>query len=243
VGRDVRQVIGRSPGSNVFDFSDPLPNATGLYRLAAADTGGPQAAESGSGVLAVLTIAARARGVSWSTIYKLDFDRDGRYDLGPRLTTTGGGHIADRDGDGIFDGPIASGQIAVDTSCADPAPTPGPDSLPPAGPNAPPPGGQNQPGEGEGGGLAQPTPNLPPADPGEAEQDPTATPAGQTPDSIVARQTPGPRGTAGPAAVAGGSDPGGAGGVSAILIAAMLASSAAGLGAAYLVLRAARRAA
>ncbi len=121
--RDVRHILEALPNSNVFDLSDPVPNSTGTYRLGAADTGGTEAAESGSGVLATLTLEAKQAGRSWSSIYRADVNGDGAVDIGPTLTALGGQHIGDTDGDGIFDGAISSGQIAVDRKCANPAPT------------------------------------------------------------------------------------------------------------------------
>jgi Cohesin domain len=123
-GRNVRRLLETLPSSNIFDLSDAVPNRTGLYRIGAADTGGTDAAESGSGILATLTLKAKDAGVSWSAVYRGDVDGNGSVDLGPTLTALGGVHIDDNDGDGIFDGPISRGQIAVDTDCVDPAPTP-----------------------------------------------------------------------------------------------------------------------
>jgi hypothetical protein len=127
-GRNVHRLLEAAPSSNVFDFSDPVPNGTGLYRMAAADTGGANAAENGSGLLATITLVARQKGISWSAIYKGDVDGNGSIDIGPTLSALGGAHISDTDGDGIFDGVIRRGQIAVDTECRDPVPTPHVDS-------------------------------------------------------------------------------------------------------------------
>jgi hypothetical protein len=121
--KDVRQLLEAMPSSNVFDLSDPVPNSTGTYRLGAADTGGTGAAESGGGILATLTMRAKSPGVSWSAIYRSDVDGDGTIDIGPTLTALGGAHIGDTNGDSVFDGAIASGQIAVDRKCTKPAPT------------------------------------------------------------------------------------------------------------------------
>jgi hypothetical protein len=126
IDRDVRQLLEQTPGSNVFDLSDPVPNSTGIYRLGAADTGGTGAAESGGGLLATLTLTAKSAGRSWSAIYRTDADGDGTIDIGPTLTALGGSHIGDSNGDSIFDGVIAGGQIAVDRACSNPAPTPPP---------------------------------------------------------------------------------------------------------------------
>ena len=121
--RDVRHILESLPNSNVVDVSDPVPNVTGTYRMGAADLGGVDAAEVGSGVLATITLTAKKRGLSWSTLYRVDANDDGVIDIGPTLTSLGGAHIADTNGDSFFDGPIAGGQIAVDRECADPLPT------------------------------------------------------------------------------------------------------------------------
>jgi hypothetical protein len=126
--KDVGHILDALPNSNVFDLSDPVPNSTGTYRLGAADTGGTDAAESGSGILATLTLQAKAKGLSWSSIYRADVNGDGTVDIGPTLTALGGQHIGDNNGDGIFDGVISSGQIAVDRKCANPMPTAPPPS-------------------------------------------------------------------------------------------------------------------
>ena len=128
-GRDVRVFLSSQPGSNVVDFSDPVPNSTGLYRMAAADLGNKTATENGSGILAHVTMTAKARGVSPASIDSLDFDGDGVGDLGPTLTGIDESgrivHLGDTENeDGIFDETIVSGQVAVDTPCVTPAPKP-----------------------------------------------------------------------------------------------------------------------
>jgi hypothetical protein len=123
-GRNVHRMLEAAPSSNVFDFSDPVPNSTGIYRLAAADTGGVDAAENGSGLLATLTLRAKREGVSWSALHKSDVNGDGSIDIGPTLTAIGGAQISDNDGDGVFDGALRGGQVAVDTDCREAAPTP-----------------------------------------------------------------------------------------------------------------------
>jgi len=128
-GKNVRLFLAQRANSNVFDFSDPVPNSDGLYRLGAADLGMGDTAESGSGVLARITLRAKAKGVSPAAIYRGDVNGDTVLDLGPTLTGVNGVHIDDADGNGIFDGPIASGQVAVDRRCVEPPPTPNPPSA------------------------------------------------------------------------------------------------------------------
>lgn len=124
IDRDVRLFLSEGPNSSVLDVSDPVPNSTGIYRLGAADVALGGTAETGDGTLATVTVRAKAEGVSPAAIYRSsDF-------IGPKLTTVGGGKIGDTNGDDIFDGPIASGQVAIDVSCNPVAPTLRPDIVP-----------------------------------------------------------------------------------------------------------------
>lgn len=122
VGRDVRLFLSQGPNSSVFDLSDPIPNSTGLYRLAAADVSLDAVPDSGSGVIAVVTVRSRAEGVSPAAIY-----RSSNVPLGPRLIGESASAIDDTSGDGIFDGTITNGQIAISRSCDPVAPTANPD--------------------------------------------------------------------------------------------------------------------
>jgi hypothetical protein len=159
--RDVRHILESLPNSNVVDVSDPVPNVTGSYRLGAADLGGVDAAEVGSGILATITLTAKREGLSWSTLYRVDANNDGAIDIGPTLTSLGGAHIADTNGDSFFDGPIVAGQIAVDRECAEQLPTP----PPPPGVVVTEPGGIGTPT------IQAETPAVP------SSEDPAATPA------------------------------------------------------------------
>jgi len=225
---DVRQILEQLPNSNVFDLSDPVPNTSGTYRLGAADTGGTGAAESGSGILATLTLHAKAKGISWSSIYRADVNGDGTVDIGPTLTAIGGQHIGDTDGDGIFDGVIASGQIAVDRKCANPAPT------------APPPSGVVV--------VNPPTASATPAEVGEPTvslietQTPIPTPAATLIAETPATDQPSRTRTPTPEV---GSDRPGTGGtgspLSSWLIGLLVGSAAVGVVLSYVVYRTSRR--
>src|SRR5574341_1513257 len=93
VGVDVRQLLAADPNSAVNDkITDPVPNATGLYRMAAADLSFSGTGESGDGVLGRLTIDAMSKGVSPANIFRIDLDRDGAADFGPTITSRGGVH-------------------------------------------------------------------------------------------------------------------------------------------------------
>jgi hypothetical protein len=231
VGKDVRQFLSEKPNSNVFDLSDPVPNTIGVYRIGAADTGGADAAEDGGGVLAVLTLRAHARGLSWSSLLRFDADGDGVVDFGPTLTATGGAHMGDTNGDGVFDGTVNAGQIAVGRPCRELAPTPHVDDdvvLPKATIVTP--------------TVTTPTPTLRP-DGSTPEPGPEIT-GTVAPASRTATPTP-RRSPSGTGLTGGGSDPpagdGSGGGVSPFLAALIGAGGGAGIIASYFIFRAARR--
>lgn len=206
--RDVKMFSAASAGSNVFDASESLPNDTGLYRIAAADIAVPSAPESGSGVLARLTLHAAKEGVSPAAIGVLDPNGDGRAELGPALWNPQGLAIGDGNGDGFFDGPLVDSQIAVDTDCPAGVETPLPTATTgPASPTAAvSPGGQTTPAPTPTPVVTQetasPTPNSRPE---------TAVPSASPTPSVTAVAPDGDEGstdwTSGPfvlAYVAGG---------------------------------------
>lgn len=159
---DPRLFLATNPRSSLTVQSIPLSG--GRYFLGAADTHG--APESGSGVLARLTMHAKSPGLSGVTIPSTDADGDGRLDLGPRLTAQGGYAVNDVTGDGIFDGPTFHALIAVGRSCDDaPVPTP---SLPPS----PTPGAG---GGGSGGGTGSGGGGTGSGDDGSADGTPSAS--------------------------------------------------------------------
>lgn len=131
--KSVDEFLGSLSGSDVRDFSDPLPNDRGLYRMGASDLGSKAALEDGSGILVSLTITAVDEGISPASIDQIDFNDDGQGDTGPTITSFQTGravHMADaRYDDGLFDGEIVSGQIAVGKPCVTPAPEPDKDKI------------------------------------------------------------------------------------------------------------------
>ena len=158
VDKDVRLFLSDGPNSNVFDFSASVPNSTGLYRIGAADVALGGTAETGDGTLATITLVARDAGVSPAAIARSPGV------IGPNLTTVGGSKIGDSDGDDIFDGPISSGQIAIDTSCNPVAPTVKPGIVQTPAPTQPPStagGSTNGPGETGGPGSTPDTGSEP----------------------------------------------------------------------------------
>ena len=190
-GRDVQLLLAEKGNSQVFDFSDPVPNGKGLYGMRAADLGGAGSAESGSGLLATVTLTAKKRGVSPATIARLDFSGDGKADLGPVLTRLGGTFIGDVDGDpaGIFDGTLVSGQVAVDSPCL----TPVPESSPQVPGLTPAAGETAGPGTPSAEGTTTPddTPGTPEANPTVIRlADLTLTPGGAATATAMASHTP-----------------------------------------------------
>ena len=119
VNRDVNLFLASATGSNAFDASDKTPNSSGLYTLAAADTADPLAPDSGSGVLARVTLQATSAGVSPLRVAVRDLNEDGTLDRAPLLRDANAESIGDTNGDTYFDGPIENAQVAVGTSCAD----------------------------------------------------------------------------------------------------------------------------
>lgn len=126
ISTDVHQLLNTGRGANVVDFSDPVPNSTGFYRMGAADLGPGDSPKQGD-VLVRLTLQAKTEGVSPSSIFRGDYSGDGNIDYGPTLTAPGPQYIGDADGDQRFDGTISSGQIAIGTGCVQPVPELQPD--------------------------------------------------------------------------------------------------------------------
>lgn len=114
---DVRLFQEANTGSSVFNVSDRLPDSDGLYRLAAADTSDPPSPDSGSGVLARLTLRTVSPGRSDLTLPSRDLDGDEEPDLGPFLRNGAGDVIGDSNDDTFFDGPITGAEIRVGQSC------------------------------------------------------------------------------------------------------------------------------
>ncbi len=135
VDRDVSMFQAANSGSNVFDASEGLPDIDGQYGIAAVDLADPPSPDSGSGVLARLTLEAIGTGVSPLSLSATDIDGDGTMDLGPWLRDLEAEPISDSNGDIFFDGPIANAEIRVGDNCPDvtPEPLPSP-TLSPSSP-------------------------------------------------------------------------------------------------------------
>jgi len=99
---NVQMFQAANSGSRVFNASESTPDTDGTFYVSAAELGGDSAVDSGSGVLARLTLRAVAAGAS-------------RADLtSSTLKDKNNEPIGDTNGDGYFDGPIFNAQVAVD---------------------------------------------------------------------------------------------------------------------------------
>jgi len=186
---DVEMFQAANANSDVFNASESLPSSGGLYRLGAIDFGSP---DSGSGVLARLTLKAVGAGISPAILITLDANNDGRPDLGTRLKNPQETPLGDGNGDEIFDGTVFNAQIAVDRDCPpDTAPTPSPVSSAEgtASPAAP---GDGTPGP-DGTGTGTP--------PATSISSPTSQAT-----STTRPATPNPTSTATPSSEDGGTD-------------------------------------
>lgn len=125
IDRDVDMFQAADPGSSVFNTSESVPpNDDGLFRVGGADLIDPPVGDSGSGVLARLTLEALDTGHTTLSIEPIDIDDDGEPDIGPTLADIDGERIGDADGDAFFDGPFFAAEVAVDSDCADAVSTP-----------------------------------------------------------------------------------------------------------------------
>jgi len=105
-------------GSKVIDLSEDTPDDDGRYLIQSFDSADPDSPDSGSGVLARLTLKALGPGVSPLSIDKADLNSNGKPDQGPILRDVAGDIIGDKDGDALFDGPSKGAEIRVGEQCA-----------------------------------------------------------------------------------------------------------------------------
>ncbi len=119
VGADVSLFQAANAGSSVIDASEPLPDADGRFFVGGIESG--SALDSGSGVLARLTLRAIGPGISAASLPKLDFNDDGVPDHGsPVLAAVvfkAAVYLGDIDGDEIYDGQVRHGAVAVGQGC------------------------------------------------------------------------------------------------------------------------------
>jgi hypothetical protein len=113
-GRDVQFFQAAGEGSSVFDASESVPDDDGRYRVGGADIADPPSPESGSGVLARLSLRALAPGTATLSIAPVQIDIG---TIGPFLRDVEGSLIGDEDGDSLFDGPIIEAEVRIDGEC------------------------------------------------------------------------------------------------------------------------------
>ncbi|NIM51439.1 MAG: hypothetical protein GTO22_19690 [Gemmatimonadales bacterium] len=105
--------------NNLSDTSDGTPDADGLYRAGGVDMNAstPGSGASGDGILARITLFAIRNGFSDLSIEPIDLNGDelldNSNDIGPWLKNASGDLMSDADGNGFFDGPIASAAVSI----------------------------------------------------------------------------------------------------------------------------------
>jgi hypothetical protein len=102
---DVRMFQAADGHSVMLNASDPTPDSDGSFYASAIDLNAPPYQDSGSGVLARITISTLAPGISDLIMSE------------PALIDVNGDPIADITGDGYFDGSTFDAQIALDQPC------------------------------------------------------------------------------------------------------------------------------
>jgi len=91
--------------SSIFNASNPTPDSDGSFYASAVDLNAPPYQDSGSGVLARITISALAPGVSPLVISET------------HLTDVNNNPIGDINNDDVFDGLAFDGKIYIDQPC------------------------------------------------------------------------------------------------------------------------------
>lgn len=114
-----QMLVSAQPSGSVFPSLFELEK-TGRYFMAATEINGSP--DSGSGVLAHLTVRAVGHGSSQISITASPGSH------GPRVTGAGGIPVGDDDGDKVWDHPLTGGVVYVGGDCPSmtPIPTPGP---------------------------------------------------------------------------------------------------------------------
>jgi len=109
------------PASNVFNTSEDTPDQDGLFRIGAADQGVIAGfGDTGTGVLARLTLVSLSLGTSPLSITPIDFNDDGVRDS-PWLKDSYGDIISPDAGGLAFSGPVADASVIVGTPPGDDA--------------------------------------------------------------------------------------------------------------------------
>ena len=103
--KDVSPFLAAGTDSDVWEYSDPVPDQSGFFRVGAADMGSNH--DSGEGVLAHLTLLPLSQGLSQADLMLITM-KDGNDN-----------NIEPTDQYGYFNGVVRNGIIAIDQPCPD----------------------------------------------------------------------------------------------------------------------------
>ena len=117
IEHDVKLFQGANPGSAPIDISSETPDTSGFHSLSAFESSDPPAVDSGSGVLARVTLEATAKGESKLRFGNLDINEDGKQDRGTLLRDVSAAIIGDETGDDFFDGETQDALAVVGSDC------------------------------------------------------------------------------------------------------------------------------
>lgn len=112
VDHDVKLFQGANEGSSPIDISARLPNHSGFHTLSAFESSDPPRVDSGSGVLARVTLEATADGETEIALGQRDINNDDVLDRGTLMRDVDAAVIGDTNEDNFFDGEV-TGAIAV----------------------------------------------------------------------------------------------------------------------------------
>lgn len=119
VDHDVKMFQSVNQGSSPVDISARLPDDSGSHSLSAFESSDPLTPDSGSGVLARVTLEATAEGETELRLGERDVNGDGTIDRGTLLKDVNAEPIGDTTGDGFFDGEVSTAIAVVGDDCPD----------------------------------------------------------------------------------------------------------------------------
>jgi hypothetical protein len=117
INHDVKLFQGANTGSSPIDISARLPDDSGFHTLSAFESSDPPRVDSGSGVLARVTLEATAEGETDLAIGQRDINDDGTLDRGTLMRDVDANVIGDTDGDNYFDGDVSNAIVVVGDDC------------------------------------------------------------------------------------------------------------------------------
>jgi hypothetical protein len=119
VDQDVKLFLGGNEGSSPIDLSAKLPDDSGFHSLSAFESSDPPTPDTGSGVLARVTLEATGEGESDLGFGERDLDANGDLDRGTLLKDVDAKVIGDESGDDYFDGETTGAVVVVGDDCPD----------------------------------------------------------------------------------------------------------------------------